>query len=188
VLSGFVTIAAFFYPEVIDPRLRNKKSESSAEFSCETLENREALYKSAAEVIGSAKSILDTTWGPEPSEPSPSELAARAKYLDAKRRAIRGGAGYCEIVSSAPLAEIGTEDSEKLKHGHPNFWVAALGGPTTEAYMIDFLVADEQQIIFSHVHSTVPGGMNRYLCCKCEPLAKLFAGLFRQCWDIAKEV
>jgi hypothetical protein len=57
---------------VIDPRLRNKKSESSAKFSCETLENREALYKRAAEVIGSAKSILDTTWGPEPSEPSPN--------------------------------------------------------------------------------------------------------------------
>jgi len=157
------------------------------EFICEVILSREALYKKARQIIKKTKkNILDTTWGPDPPKSSARESKAMNAYIGAKENALKRGVKYWEILTETPQRKERLDISTQLTKEKANYKIGLIKGNLYSPSMVDFLISDNMEIIFSHSDPKDPQIKNRYLYIKCEKVAGLFSGLFHECWHYSQ--
>jgi len=194
-VTGIILLVIVIGLVVIELREKHTREVpgSSAEgyqgFRYEELPDREVLYRKVAELISKAKRyVFDTTWGPDPPEPTESEIAAQDGYLDARRQVVKKGLKYWELFTRSEGRKERMQKSSQESQRKGTYKIKELSGYPRKKPLPDFMVIDDEIVVLSHVHIDSPRQKNQYLIISCSPLAKLFADWFMECWNQAEEI
>jgi hypothetical protein len=184
-LSGTL-IAAVLMLVIIGPS-DVQKANNSSEFEIEVIEDRAEMYLRCQKAIDTAKkSVTDTTWGRDAKKRSVAEKSALESYLNAQRRAVARGIEYRELFTPTDKRIARLETAIENGRVETNYDVRVLHDFQCKIPMIDFMVIDRKEVIFSTVQATT-GEKRRYIFIRCEKIANLYADHFDECWSIAKE-
>jgi hypothetical protein len=155
------------------------------EFQLERLRDRSELYKKAIELIGRAAYVSDTTWGMSPRKATTAEEKYRRAYRQASEAAIQNGVIYRDLFSSSLKRADEIKKIMDTYRDSPNYEARCIEGIGADLPVIDFLLTDSNEILFSHV--TFRGAMPvpMYVYIKSETLSEFYAGLFNECWVYA---
>jgi hypothetical protein len=156
------------------------------DFTLERLRDRAELYKKAIELIGRAAYVSDTTWGLSPRKPTAREEQYRLAYRQASEAAIQNGVIYRDLFSSTLKRAEEIKNIMDTYKDWPNYEARCIEGIGADLPVIDFLLTDNNEILFSHV--TFRGAMPvpMYVYIRSETLAEFYAGLFNECWVFAE--
>ncbi|MBI3579878.1 MAG: hypothetical protein HY089_10770 [Ignavibacteriales bacterium] len=152
------------------------------------LKNRQVLYEHAAQILQKATHVLDTTWGRDPQELTPAEKTAREQYLLNQKEAIQKGAQYWDLYSTTRTQKEQIAKAVGDYVDYPNYQARLLTGISHSISMLDFLIADGEHILLSHVDASGVIDLNRFAYIRSKQLAQVLASVFHECWDEAESV
>lgn len=155
------------------------------EVLCATLHGRVQMFNKCIDLLATASSVVDTTWGPSPPAYTDAEKAALDGYLNARRQAVMRGAEYREIFTHPKLRGDRIAEAMAFARENPKYRPKGMAGFPDNRSIPDFLVADKRHIILSNVHVEPE---QRFLYLQCELLAQHFVDWFDDCWHHAKSL
>lgn len=185
IIGAIATIAA----AIISYMAGKRKSEKG---KCEItkLENREAVYLKAANLIKSGRNIIDATWGSDAADLTESEKKALSAYLDGKKFAIaRDNTDYREIFTRTQGTERErriTDAQHLLNKKRTNYRAKLMSGLPHDFPMLDFMVVDDKYTILSFLSSSTAQVGHRYLYIQSEEIANHLKEYFDECWRYAE--
>lgn len=151
---------------------------------CRRLLSRSEMYLECARLIRSANEIRDVTWGREPRGLSTIEKKAREKYRKAVEEALVLGKSYFELFSYSNSWKDALLSAIELNKKHSNFQCRIVEGDLTGLSMLDFMIADHDKIVFSHIDAQ--NYTPRFLFVQSEELVALFLQFYQESWAAAK--
>ena len=156
------------------------------DFVLEKLRDRAELYEKAIGLIGRAAYVSDTTWGTMPRKPTAKEEKIRVAYRQASEAAIQNGVIYRDLFSSTLKRADEIKSIMETYKDWPNYEARCIEGIGADLPVVDFLLTDTNEILFSHV--TFRGAMPvpMYVYIRSETLAEFYSGLFNECWVFAE--
>lgn len=157
--------------------------------SIKFLGSRKAVYEKAAELIDSARSVVDTSWGSDVENMHASDKQARSRYIEAKKNAaVRANTDYKELwtLTDDPERKERFRNSVSTSQASNPYLARDLTGMENRIPLIDFMVVDDRYTILSLLAKGDVASSTQYLYIDSVDVAKLFKQYFSVCWDIAK--
>ena len=156
------------------------------EFAVERLRDRCELYQKAVELIARAAYVSDTTWGMTPRKPTAKEEQLRLAYRQASEAAIQNGVMYRDLFSSTLKRADEIKTIMDTYKDWPNYEARCIEGIGADLPVIDFLLTDTNEMLFSHVTFRGAVPVPTYVYIRSETLSEFYAGLFNECWVFAE--
>ena len=157
---------------------------SQPKLNVRVIPSRREVYLECAKLVTNANMIFDTTWGNDPRPRSRPEDIARNEYRRALDASLKAGKTYRELFD-------GPEDDEycmqasKTKARYSNYEARRVPS-TTGHSMLEFLIADNDKVVLSHVDAR--NEIPMYLLIESTEVVDLFTRLHREHWANAHEI
>lgn len=147
---------------------------------CTAIASRHDLYIECTKLIQSSQVVRDTTWGRRATKLKGPESDARNEYRKAIEQFCSEGKQYYELLTAQKRAEY-VEDAVQFQNKYDAFKSRILPVDISKLSMLDMMIGDETQVIFSHV-SAEEAQPVQYVLARSVTLARLFRQFYSEAW------